>query len=727
MKKFITLFAGLTVTAFATSSAQDLVLERNSVPKVNAATSADAMKNAKGGILSVQVSPLANGRAMAAKANETPIYVLQEDFAGMAAGAYGSPDLSVPLWYDRSECEHVWQNMKDGYTKVPKWGCEYAYSAGGSVYMRAVSQTYSFARLNTPMVDCSGNDGVAFLQFDARTKEGHQVDRFYVEFAETNNMAASWGNTGGGMVEEVVTDQWKTYTITLEGTGPTTIFNIATSTEFTNGASAEMYIDNLNVYQIKPLINRPEALSHSGYKGTSFTANWKPVDKAVSYNLEVYAPDEVGQPMNVFEQKDIKGTSAEVTGVESGMTYYYTVSAVDAQGNVSRKSVPVMVFDIEAPQLTETPINENGIYTASWNEVPSAEVYNYYAAYKRVVKDNGAFMVTNENMENLKFEGETPVFDPVADPASIDNGGYPGCYTSFSIGSEFTQAGWIGSQYTPCKGYAAVDAFFNVYNDHEPMGSLQSPELDLNKDGGKFKVQVKLAGEGEDLTGWADEQGNPLSGIYYPKAAVAVFTYDENVRDFVQKEMKYQELTADWKDYEFEFTCGTERTLVGIFVTRVPSMMFIDDLRIVQNANAGDVYNEPFFYKRYYQDGISIDVEVPWRAKNAEIWHKVAGVKSQGTNEENMEVTEGQFSEYRKVGVAEHTDIQNSIQDKVFVTVDGNTVRVNNPAGEAVEIYSIDGQFVAADRSGDAHVSVVLADKGAYLVKVGKQTVKLVF
>ncbi len=702
-------------------SAQNPVLGRGSVSKVNAATSVEAMKNAKGGILSVNVSKPVEGRYTAVKDNKTPIYLLEEDFANLTAGSYGAPDLSTPLWYDREECEHVWQNMKEGYTNIPKWGCEYVYSAGGMAYMRAVDQTYNFARLNTPMLDCSGNDRVIYLQFDARTKEGQEVPRFWVEFAETNNMSANWGNTGGGIVEAVVTDQWQTYTVTLEGTGPSSIFNIASSTDFTEGASAELYIDNLKIYQVKPVIARPVALPHSQYKGTSFTANWNAVENAVSYNVDVFTIEgETEVP--VLEMKDVKGTSVEISGVESGAIYYYTVSAVDASGNVSRKSFPIRVFDLEAPQLTETSINNEGIYTASWNKVPAAEVYNYYAAYKRTVKEDGPVYVTDENMDNVKFEGNEPTFDPVADPASI-NDAYPGHYTSYSIGSDFAQAGWMASQYTPCKGYVAVDAFFNISTSLEPMGSIQSPELQLGKDGGKFTVQLSLAAEGKDLEGWTDENGNPMQGIYYPKAAVAVFTYDEAVGDYVQKEMQYQELSGSWENYEFNFTTGTERTIVGIFVTRVPALMFIDDLRIIQNAKVGDVYNEPFCYERYYLDGLSIDIEVPSRAKGEEIWHKVAGVRST----ENGEIKEGVYSDYRKVGVAEHTDIQNSIKEHAFVAVEGNAIHVNNPAGEDVEVYSVDGKFIAADRTGNTNVVIGLTNEGAYLVKVGKQTVKLVY
>ncbi len=725
MERIITLLAGLSLAAASPSVAQ-INQKVTSRTTDSSALSANAAKHAKGRILSVKVTPSVGKYIKAPKAEGQVVELLNEDFSLMATGSYGSPDLTQTIWKDSEVCPCGWQNLKEGYTHTPLWGCEYVYPAGGTAYLRADSKKYSYARLNTPMLDCEDNDNVAYLEFDARTKEGLTLDDIYVQFAETNNMGKLWGNSGGGLIGHNVTDTWNTYTVEIEGTGPTTIFGINSSTEFNGGNPAGVYIDNIRVYQTVPVISRPEALPHSEYKGTSFVANWKPVENAAKYHVDVYTQAEGEEPRYLFRKFRSEGTSLLISGVASGETYYYTVAAVDAEGNESRESFPIQVFDIEPPVLTETGINDKGIYTASWNEVPSAEVYNYYAAFKRTVKEDGPINVTDEDMDHLTFDGAETDFDPQKNPGTFDED-FPGVYERYNI-SEMQQGAWTGTKYTPCKGYAGIDAWFHVVNPEiEPMGSLESPELNLEKDNGNLKVSLKLASQGIDMEGWTEANGDVMHGIHYVRAAVAVFTYDESAGDFVQKDVRYQDVTADWENYEFDLTGAGERSIIGIFATRIPGMLFVDDIKITQNAQKGDVYNEPFLYKRYYQEGTSIDVEVPLRAKDEEVWHKVCGVKGQVFDEGNQEITAGQYSEYRKVGIAEHTDIQTALQSKMLVTLDGNTLRVANPAGKDVEVYTPDGRQIHADRSGKANVSTVLPGRGTYLVKVGSNTVKLAY
>lgn len=726
MKRITTLVAGFTLVAVTTSTAQVLGRTPHTAqPEATMSTSAATFKNGKVRILSVQAVPTASKQVKGDYDSDQEVTLFEEDFAGMTTGSYEKPDTQTDLWYSHEECPFVWQNMKEGYTKVPKWGCENAHSAGGMVYMRADSKKYSFARLNTPMVNCADNDGVTYFQFDARTKSGVNVADIYLEFAETNNMNATWGNTGGGLIGKGATDTWTTYTVALEGTGPTTIFNLASSTDFNDGKPAGLFIDNVRIFQKVPNIARPVALPHSGYKGTSFTANWKAVDKAVSYNLSVYSINETQSKVYLLENQSVTGTSYEVTNTESGKTYYYTVTAIDAAGHESRPATDIMVFDIEAPTISATAINEQGAYTASWNAVPSADVYNYYAGYKNVIKENGPVKVVDEDLNNLTFDGAEALFDPVANPETFDEE-YPGRYETWVI-QEMKQAGWNAMQYTPCKGYIGIDGWLHISNPNELMGSLQSPELELGKNGGKFKLTLSLASEGEDMSDWTDEQGNPMFGIYYSRAAVALFNYDETVGDYVQVEMQTKDVTDQWEDYEFNFTKGTDRSLVGVFATRVPCMLFIDNIRLEQEAKAGDSYNTPFLFKRYHADGTSLEVSLPACTKDSEIWHKVCGVKSQKISDENVKITEGQWSKYAHVGTATHADIQTALQEKMFVTLEGNTVHVKNPAAEMVEVYSLDGKLVTADRSGNAHVTCVLPGNGVYIVKVGAKSVKLTF
>ena len=61
------------------------------------------------------------------------------------------------------------------------------------------------------------------------------------------------------------------------------------------------------------------------------------------------------------------------------------------------------------------------------------------------------------------------------------------------------------------------------------------------------------------------------------------------------------------------------------------------------------------------------------------------------------------------------------------VSLAGNNIVVNNPQKTAVALYTLDGMLVASDNSCAEVVTHPAAAHGKYVVKVGKQSVKLVF
>ena len=58
--------------------------------------------------------------------------------------------------------------------------------------------------------------------------------------------------------------------------------------------------------------------------------------------------------------------------------------------------------------------------------------------------------------------------------------------------------------------------------------------------------------------------------------------------------------------------------------------------------------------------------------------------------------------------------------------MEGNSVCVSNTNGESVQIYTLDGQLVYSNK-GEKDVRATLTQHGAYIVKVGSKSVKLVF
>lgn len=77
---------------------------------------------------------------------------------------------------------------------------------------------------------------------------------------------------------------------------------------------------------LTPIISTPTALRASSVTENSFVANWSEVDGITNYKLSVYTKS---QDSYIIENKDVEGTSYEVTGLNQATNYYYKVIAVD--------------------------------------------------------------------------------------------------------------------------------------------------------------------------------------------------------------------------------------------------------------------------------------------------------------------------------------------------------------------------------------------------------------
>lgn len=195
--------------------------------------------------------------------------------------------------------------------------------------------------LNTPMLDCSKQQGVVFLEFKARTDDGVADQPIIVEAAETYNMSPTWDMLGSGTV--TVTPEWQTYTVSFYGAGNYTLFNIVRQQMSQDDEVHRVYIDDVRVYTIKPHIKMPTAMPYTDYKGSSFVAHWTKVDGATGYKLNVYSKemsDDGTQTTKDYlkQDMDVSDTLATVSGTTSGQTYYYTVRAVNAEGQESFES-----------------------------------------------------------------------------------------------------------------------------------------------------------------------------------------------------------------------------------------------------------------------------------------------------------------------------------------------------------------------------------------------------
>lgn len=640
--------------------------------------------------------------------------IVKEDFAKMTTGSQDAPDYDTDL-NDYEMYDNAWINMLNDFTQTPGWGSHNAYSAGGSIYLEADNETQG--QLNTPMLNVSRNSGICFLQFDARVPEDNEVvEQVVVEAAETYNMQPSWKFLGNTQLPQLTTD-WQTYTIQFYEGGEYTLFNIV-------NYSAPVLIDNVRVFQVDQYVATPTPNPHKNYarvddNTAKFDLSWSAVDGAESYVLNVYDKDANGKPQN-YIQKDVevKDNKFTVDNAVTGTIYYYTVSAKKGE-HVSMPSVEVQVKGIVEPVLSvSSPINGDK-YTAEWKNVGGAERYNYISYFKQEATEDCLMEVSKLNLVGMKYDS-----DDMEVEYSVDN---PTSYTldRGALADEVGQAGWTVKHYAIYKDALTIDAFWTV--EAKSDAGLISPEMDLSKDGGKFRVKLRACAE--YLPAYEA----------YPQAAVALFNYDEEKGDYVQSELIYagdKNVNGDWKRYDCDFTTGTARSIVGIYGTWAPGNLYLSDVAIHQNYKKGDSFLNPFHYLNWLVPGTgettSVEVTIPAKAYEREIYHQAQSVrvKAEGDQFSGATFLESRFSDLQKVGFCPLTNGVNDAKLNVSgatVSLAGNNIVVNNPQKAAVALYTLDGMLVASDNSCAEVVTLPVAAHGKYVVKVGKQSVKLVF
>ena len=697
----LALAATLTMAATATVSAQQNTqnevqkLTRSVLPQQSKITTAAFSLNKN-----VAKVPLTTVYKAANPYGEEQ-QVMFEDFAKMTSESEATPDTEANIIKD--EFEYPWINTKDEYFKQAGWGSGNAYPAGGTVYLD--SNPNDMAHINTPMLNVAANGGIAWIRFKARAKNAGDNPQVMVEAAETFNMSPSWRMMGSAALPQLSTE-WKEYSMFFYGGGEYTLFNIVS-------VMAPVYIDNIEVFTVKQHIGTPTTLPHTNYEGTSFDANWTLVEGATGYKVNVFTLNkETGKAEYLFENKPVTTNKFHVTGATSGQTYFYNVAATK-DNYTSIPSDKMFVYNLEAPVLKDVTNLDRNKYTAEWSTVPSAERYNYIAYYDRKADKTGDFVVTNEDFTGVKDADGNLTGWTKEDPN-------PGSYDSYYI-PEMKQAGWKGTQYAPYTDYICLDGW-QYYHNHQDAG-LISPEMDMSKDGGKFTVNVKLAGAS---TIAIDENNNEFTA--YTQAAFALFNYNETTCDYEQAELIYPEgypkaVNGDWKNFTINFTKGSKRSIIGIYAVYADEHLYLDDLKITQKYQAGESLNDPFIFRRWLQEP-KVDITIPAFVGKSDVSHRVTAFKTNSDRNVKKQYVESKFSELKKVGTA--NGISNIGLSKAVVKMEGNNVYVNNINGENVQIYTLDGQLVYNNK-GEKNIRVALTQHGAYIVKVGNKTIKLVF
>lgn len=778
-------FAGVCALMFTPASAQFLTREKASQNKVTAPVSlqseAPAIKKAAEGkkqgfkmqLLSVKKADGTNPYAKYGDFEE----LLYEDFSKLTTGSVGNPDFNTNLYdafkrtdpYDNSQYEIPWYSFNPDYLNTKgvydsnhetdsRWGVNNGFPAGGALYMYLQDDDedceFSQCHVNTCLIDCSKYQGDVILQFDAFTDNAESTNFIsQVEAAETNGMGPSWNVLGSLTLPEINSER-KTYTILFRGADKSTIFNIVGQRgALERGGDIygnSFYIDNIKVSVLKPFVNAPENLKMKYYKGDNFKLAWDKVDGADKYLVDVYTKQVIQNDMGytqetigdyLLQDEETTDNFLQVNNAKNGEVYYYKVRAVKGSQVSMESNEEKQILGVVAPALELVDSYADSKYTAMWKPVPGAERYNYQAFAANKITEDTKLAVVNTNFEGMPYnhgfewkvtswgnevieQYDTPKYsttDP--DPSAVT-----GTYTCLD-----KMSGWMAYSWALYKDALVIDGYQSFNNGNN--ASLQCAPMDLSKDNGKFDVTITL--KGECAEGYVDQNNNPV----YAHAALATFVYDQELDDYVQGETKFIADTNDkeWKTTTCSFSNGSEDMTFGVFATYAPSNLFIHDIKIEQNYKAGETFMKSFDYY-YREEGVEVEkngekylsMEIPLVGETAgkDVYHRMQSVRlGQAANQfTSATFCESQWSKPTLVAENVVTGIEKTTEvgkKSATVFMQGDNLVINNPAGEEVHIFGMNGAELNADKSGNASIKMAMPADNSFIVKVGKQSIKI--
>ena len=778
-------FAGVCALMFTPASAQFLTREKASQNKVTAPVSlqseAPAVKKAAEGkkqgfkmqLLSVKKADGTNPYAKYGDFEE----LLYEDFSKLTTGSIGNPDFDTNLYdafrrtdpYDNSQYEIPWYSFNPDYLNTKgvydsnhetdsRWGVNNGFPAGGALYMYLQDDDedceFSQCHVNTCLIDCSKYQGDVILQFDAFTDNAESTNFIsQVEAAETNGMGPSWNVLGSLTLPEINSER-KTYTILFRGADKSTIFNIVGQRgALERGGDIygnSFYIDNIKVSVLKPFLNAPENLKMKYYKGDNFKLSWDKVDGAEKYLVDVYTKQVIQNDMGytqeaigdyLLQDEETTDNFLQVNNAKNGEVYYYKVRAVKGSQVSMESNEEKQILGVVAPALELVDSYADSKYTAMWKPVPGAERYNYQAFAANKITEDTKLAVVNTNFEGMPYnhgfewkvtswgnevieQYDTPKYsttDP--DPSAVT-----GTYTCLD-----KMSGWMAYSWALYKDALVIDGYQSFNNGNN--ASLQCAPMDLSKDNGKFDVTITL--KGECAEGYVDQNNNPV----YAHAALATFVYDQELDDYVQGETKFIADTNDkeWKTTTCSFSNGSEDMTFGVFATYAPSNLFIHDIKIEQNYKAGETFMKSFDYY-YREEGVEVEkngekylsMEIPLVGETAgkDVYHRMQSVRlGQAANQfTSATFCESQWSKPTLVAENVVTGIEKTTEvgkKSATVFMQGDNLVINNPAGEEVHIFGMNGAELNADKSGNASIKMAMPADNSFIVKVGKQSIKI--
>ncbi len=605
--------------------------------------------------------------ALAEGENTEPEGVLKttlwEDFSKLPAGTLAEPTL-IPT------DEYGW--VLEEYTQVPDWSAVAAYSVDGACLLSYDSRGET-GLLWTPNLSFP-QGGTLTMRVKLLGEEG-SGDTFMVEYNDADivsNISAS--------TTELTVGDWVDISVPVVKYGYETYFCFYTY-------SHEILIDDIEVKALMPYIMPPAHLSFNNYTGTSFTATWSAVEEATSYLLTVYELDVKGNPIYLFEDKEVIETSYTVTDIEKGKPYYYFVKAKNAE----HTSEPSAVAEVEAlvtPVFDEPVVGENS-FTVSWSDVEGATNYDFWAYQICRTTMAEFFHPINLMEQDFSSISSTGTIDAPENRDDLYN--YVDCLPGWILWGPSYIDGAIGLN-TP-----ALDNGMIVY--------LESPKYDLSKVHGSVTIEFDLA---------TDNPGDGLAA-YLVNQAVDEMLFDDGYM--------VENLTKEWSHHTVSLKGTTDKTFF-LFSPLGTGRVFIDNLKIsAEFQDGGTEVLVPILQAVGDINSVEVPMDDNVDRSNYETDEYAYTVRCMGPPADGMGLIYSSFADMKYV--KRETAIESVDADGAQAVLVDGVLRIENPQLAPISVYNAGGALVA--KATGESVSIALAHRGVYLVKVGDTVAKVIY
>ena len=608
------------------------------------------------------------------------IVVLSEDFSKWTAGSEGNPD-ATDIAADSTTMQT--------YMQTPGWNGFLAYQAGGVAYL-GLDEVGDDGpgTLLTPELNLAATGGAYKLKFRARSANPMQETQALQTWT-LDNATGSIINARG----YDITSEWTECEMDFTGGGNRSMILL-------HGMQGMVYFDDFEVIAYDYGIGKPVVEDMALLSLDQISARWTKVENATSYHVALYDVDNGVYALPEYDIQSADTTCVIDFPIVAGTYYRLEVKATDGEhlspaGTLFGYLTPDAVGTPEA--LPATDVTDES-FTANWNAASFAYCYEVNVTKHHIAQADGDVVVLSDENFDLMPGGTAE------GPQTLVQLNYMDKYMQ--------QPGWMVD--LGLTGFTSDDSgilgITNMMADWGIPGFLLSPTFDLSNGGGKVKVEFKAKSFLDDavlvLSLVNYEEGVPFPGY----VGVPVGT--------------------TWQDFSYELEGGVNGCEIYIMVydaTEGGDVIYLDDLKVTQTLNKDEYIRFP--YRKVASEESSVlqaIVETPGSAAGDFYSYTVNGYFPITIDPVyGDEILYGEESNEIYVNAPDAVKaIDADKAAKAYFA--GDELRIENPAGEPVYIYTVGGAIIKADVTGSAVVTSRLTQKGVYIVRVGNQAAKVV-